>query len=101
MFIDNPSEDQEHQRDSPPKKEYWKVIAKHPKKAAIQRIREIGVSKSSVSNQWESYIPTMVHALNEGDTTEENIFVNGTGKNVNRMHSLRKTSFKAMKLCSN
>ena len=31
IFIDNVSEDQEHHRTSPAKKEYWKIIAKHPK----------------------------------------------------------------------
>ncbi|GBN22073.1 hypothetical protein AVEN_82165-1, partial [Araneus ventricosus] len=32
MLIDNVPEDQDHQRASPAKKEYWKVIAKCPEK---------------------------------------------------------------------
>ena len=48
------------------------VFARSPKKSSRQCSREIGIEESSVhrilrAQKWKSYIPRLVHALNEGD----------------------------------
>ncbi|GBM53102.1 hypothetical protein AVEN_130758-1 [Araneus ventricosus] len=92
MFTDNFPEDKKHQREPPAKKEYWKVIAKHPKHLQNKQIvrlasaNQVSIALQDVFNEkvafqkWYKLSMKLIRI-------EENIFENGTLKNVNRMHS--------------
>lgn len=72
MFIYNVPEDEKRQRASPAKQVYWKVIVR-------QSSRKLGINKSGVHRilrrcKWKSYIPTMVHAINEDDPARRKQF---------------------------
>ncbi|GFQ65291.1 hypothetical protein TNCT_211921 [Trichonephila clavata] len=68
------------------------MFQRSPRKSLRQASREVGLSKSSVHRimkrcQWRSYIPRLVHALNDDDPDQRVLRVVLGTRDVTKMHT--------------